>query len=137
MSESMTLKCPSCLVLIMVSTCELSLHEGFGPPLFTEVPVPSQESERTCICVLILPLSAIFCLDYEIVSTFIFFSLYSWTSICLYTMSSYNDCCHQILLILECIMIFSMTHNHVNGILINKNSYIRYIENYYFCDFIL
>ena len=52
-------------------------------------------------------------------------------------MSSYNDCCHQILLILECIMIFSMTHNHVNGILINKNSYIRYIENYYFCDFIL
>ena len=77
MSESMTLKCPSCLVLIMVSTCELSLHKGFGPPLFTEVPVPSQESERTCICVLILPLSAIFYLDYEIVSTFIFFSLYS------------------------------------------------------------
>jgi len=37
------------------------------PPLFIEVPVPSQESERLCICVLavsILPLSSIVFIDF-------------------------------------------------------------------------
>jgi hypothetical protein len=36
------------------------------PPLFIEVPVPWQESEQSCICVLgvsILPLSTMFLLD--------------------------------------------------------------------------
>ena len=31
---------------------ELSLKTSLNPPLFTEVSVPSQESERSCICVL-------------------------------------------------------------------------------------
>ena len=37
------------------------------PPLFIEVPVPSQESERSCICVsevLIVPLSTILIFDF-------------------------------------------------------------------------
>ena len=41
-------------------------------PLFIEVPVPSQESEWSCISVLmlaILPLSTIFLLDFRIVPT--------------------------------------------------------------------
>jgi hypothetical protein len=41
---------------------------SLSPPLFIEVSVPSQESERSCICVLhvsILPLSTIFILDLE------------------------------------------------------------------------
>jgi hypothetical protein len=36
---------------------------GITPPLFIDVSVPSQESERSCICVLnrsILPLSTVF-----------------------------------------------------------------------------
>ena len=51
------------------------------PPLFKEVPIPSQESERTCICeivVSILPLSAILIFDFGIVPTvwyFLFFIL--------------------------------------------------------------
>ena len=33
-------------------------NQNLGPPPFTEGPVPSQERERTCISVLILPPSA-------------------------------------------------------------------------------
>ena len=43
-----------------------------APPLFTEVPVLSQESERSCIGVLgewILPLSVIFVYDFGTVLT--------------------------------------------------------------------
>jgi len=44
--------------------------------LFIEVPVPSQESERSCICVLgvsILPLSTILVLYFETVPTVWYF----------------------------------------------------------------
>ena len=55
------------------------------PQLFIEVPVPSQEGQRSCICVLgvrghvfvlvvsILPLSTILIFDFGIVLTVIFF----------------------------------------------------------------
>ena len=56
---------------------------SFTPPSFsTEVSVPRQESEQSCICVLvvsILPLYAIFIFDFRIVSTvyyFVFFILF-------------------------------------------------------------
>jgi len=48
-------------------------------PLFIEVPVPSQESERSCICVLgvsILPLSTILLLDFRTVPTVLYFLLF-------------------------------------------------------------
>jgi hypothetical protein len=38
------------------------------PPLFIKVPVPSQESDRSCICVLDLPLLTLL-LDYRTVLT--------------------------------------------------------------------
>ena len=46
------------------------------PPLLIEVPVPRQESERSCICVLgvlILPLYTIFLLDFGTVPTVWYF----------------------------------------------------------------
>jgi len=51
--------------------------------LFSEVPVPSQECERSCICVLgisIMPLSTIFLLDFGTVPTVLYFcfSFYRW-----------------------------------------------------------
>ena len=50
----------------------MSLFASLTLPLFTEMPVPSQESEQSCIlCVRyqlsILPLSIIILLDYRIV----------------------------------------------------------------------
>ena len=39
------------------------------PPLFIKVPLPSQESDRSCICVLDLPLFTFFLLDYGTVLT--------------------------------------------------------------------
>ena len=45
------------------------------PPLFIEVPVPSQESERSCFCVLgvsMLPLSMVLLLDFGTVSSVAF-----------------------------------------------------------------
>ena len=55
------------------------------PPLFIEVPVPRQESERSSICVLrvlILHFYAILIFDFEIVPTvwyFFCFSFHFWT----------------------------------------------------------
>jgi hypothetical protein len=50
---------------------EIWAHKtSLTPPLITEVTVPNQESERSCICELgvsILPLSAIFLLDFATV----------------------------------------------------------------------
>jgi hypothetical protein len=46
------------------------------PPLLIEVPVPRQESEQSCICVLgvlILPLYTIFLLDFGTVPTVCYF----------------------------------------------------------------
>jgi hypothetical protein len=45
------------------------------PPLYIEVSVPSQDSERSCICVrvLILPLSMVFLLDFGNVPTVSYF----------------------------------------------------------------
>jgi hypothetical protein len=61
------------------STSIISLKREFRsielvltPPLFIEVPVPRQESEQSCICVLgvlILPLSTILIFDFGIVLT--------------------------------------------------------------------
>ena len=57
-------------------------------PHFIEVPVPNQESEQSCLCVLgvsILPLSEIFPLDFGIVQTmwyFLFFILSAYIFIC-------------------------------------------------------
>ena len=51
------------------------------PPLLIEVPVPTQESESSCICVLdvsILPLSMIFLLDFVIVLTVCYFCCFSF-----------------------------------------------------------
>ena len=53
------------------------LFTSLTPPLFIEVSVPSQESERSCICVLgvsILLLSMIFILDFGLVATVWYFS---------------------------------------------------------------
>ena len=49
--------------------------------LLTEVPVPSQESKRSCICMLgvsILPLSMIFLLDFGTFPIVFFFFLFYW-----------------------------------------------------------
>ena len=50
---------------------EVLVHKNsLTPPLFAEVPVPSQESERSCICVLrvlISHISTIFRLDFRTV----------------------------------------------------------------------
>ena len=46
------------------------------PPLFIEVPVPSQESERSCVCVLelaMLPLSTFSSFDLGIVPAVLYF----------------------------------------------------------------
>ena len=57
-------------------------------PHFIELPVPNQESEQSCLCVLgvsILPLSEIFPLDFGIVQTmwyFLFFILSAYIFIC-------------------------------------------------------
>ena len=51
-------------------------------PLFIEVPVPSQESERSCICVLgvsNLPKIKIFLLEFGPVPTVWYFSIRFWT----------------------------------------------------------
>ena len=57
---------------------DLGLLIQFSPILFIEVPVPSQESERSYICVSgisILPLSTIFLLNFRTVPTVLFFIL--------------------------------------------------------------
>ena len=47
----------------------LAHKTSVAPPLCIEVPLPSHESEQSCICVLeiyILPVYMIFCLDFGI-----------------------------------------------------------------------
>ena len=63
---------------------EIWAHEiSLAQPIVIEVPVPSQESEHSCISVLelsIVPLSTILIFDFEIVPTvwcFLFFNLLS------------------------------------------------------------
>jgi len=54
--------------MIFITSSEISLT----PPLFIEVPVPSQEREQPCICVLGVStwsLSAIFLLHFRTVPT--------------------------------------------------------------------
>ena len=59
---------------------ELWAHKtSLTPPLFIEVSVPSQESERSCIFVLfvsILPLSTMFLFDFGVAPTVFFFLFY-------------------------------------------------------------
>jgi hypothetical protein len=83
---------------------EVWSHKNSTPPLFIEVPVPSQESERSCIYVIeisILPLSPILIFDFGIVLTawcslfFIFLrSIVYWRSYdVLYVLSMGNVLC--------------------------------------------
>ena len=54
------------------------------PPLFIEVSVPSNESKRSCICVLevsILPLSKILIFDFGIIPSVVFFVIHYITII--------------------------------------------------------
>jgi hypothetical protein len=49
------------------------------PPLFIEMPVPSQESERSCNCLLgvsVVPLSTIFLLEFGTVPTVWYFFVF-------------------------------------------------------------
>lgn len=59
-----------------------------SPPIFIELSVSSHESQRSCICVLvvsILPLSAIFRLDFDTVPTvWYFISFYFILYLCMY-----------------------------------------------------
>jgi len=83
------------VLVVILLTCGKHLHAriisligevwahkiSLSPPFFIDVPVPSQESERSCICVLgvsILPLSTILRFDSpESVVFFFFFKFYS------------------------------------------------------------
>ena len=54
-------------VAVEFSVLAISYKTSLTPPLFTEVPVPSQESELSCICVLkvsFLSLTAIFSIGF-------------------------------------------------------------------------
>ena len=55
---------------------EVWVHKtSLTPPLFIEVPVPIQESERSCICVRSIDLgsvSTIFLIDFGTIPTFVF-----------------------------------------------------------------
>jgi len=70
----------ACMTSIMSLRVDVRAHKAsLTPPLFIEVSVPSQESERSCICVLvvsILPLSTffsiIFCSCSEVVIILVF-----------------------------------------------------------------
>ena len=56
------------VIYVLMWTHKISIN----PPLFIEVPVPSQESERPCICVLeesIVTVSVVFLLHFGIVTT--------------------------------------------------------------------
>ena len=67
---------------------------GLRPSLFIEVPVPSQKSERSCICALvvsILPLSTILIFDFEIVPMARYFSFYFPASMHLWYSLSLNS----------------------------------------------
>ena len=73
---------PFMLFLLSVIYVLMWTHKiSINPPLFIEVPVPSQESEWPCICVLeesIVTVSVVFLLHFGIVTTvwFIFFPFY-------------------------------------------------------------
>jgi hypothetical protein len=74
-------------------TCGKQLDDGFislrgevcanktslNPPLFIEVPVPRQESERSCRCVLrvlIVPLSMVILFDFAVVPSTMYIAFY-------------------------------------------------------------
>ena len=70
-------------ILILTLYLLVWVHKtSLAPPPFIEVPVPSQDGERLCFCVLggsILPFSTIFLLDFANVSTvwyLVFFILF-------------------------------------------------------------
>ena len=65
-------------ILCELLNCPLVFSNvNLAPPLLTEVPVPSQESERSYICVLgVSPLSMFFLFEFRIVPTVWWFSLY-------------------------------------------------------------
>ena len=79
---------PESLQYLQYALKHLLVHTtSLTSPFFTEVPVPSQESERSCICVLVvsnLPLSTILIFECGIVLTvwyiFLFSPFYSYFS---------------------------------------------------------
>ena len=67
-----------------LSILDIFYNVYLTPPLFVEVPAPCQESDRSCICVLVistLTLSMILIFDFGILPTICFLFFMQWTCI--------------------------------------------------------